>query len=250
MAVANEILAQAGMAVITANKKIADSIYELKLTGAPMGQPGQFVMLRVSRGSDPLLPRPISICDCDKSTGGLTLLYQVVGRGTALIANMREGDNLTVNGPYGNGFTLEEGGAVLIGGGIGIAPLYYLARQLRESDNNRKITTYLGFREERFYEDNFKQYSNAVNTNIGGFVTDSVDFKSNATFYACGPTPMMLAAHKRASEANAKLYVSLEKRMACGVGACFACSIRTVSGNKRVCKHGPVFLNTEVFYEQ
>lgn len=248
MAVTQKYAAEAGTAVITANKKIADGIYELKLMGAPEGLPGQFVMLRVSRGSDPLLPRPISICDYDKATGELVLLYQVVGRGTALLANMRQDDIIAVTGPYGNGFTLDDGEAVLIGGGIGIAPLNYLARALRESNKDRKITTYLGFREEPFYEDNFKRYS-TVNTVLGGFVTDSVDFNKSAVYYACGPEPMLLSAHKRAKEANAKLYVSLEKRMACGIGACYACSIKTVSGNRRVCKDGPVFLSAEVFYE-
>ena len=209
--------------------------------------PGQFVMLRVTEGLDPLLGRPISVYDYED--GVLSLLYQPVGRGTKQLTNLVAGQEAEVQGPLGYGFPLDEGDAVLIGGGVGIAPLYYLSKALKKADPERKVTVHLGFREQAAMKDVFAAVCDELVLNIGGYVTDDVDFDPNGkTYYACGPTPMMAAGAKKAEATGAKFYVSLEERMACGVGACLGCTVKTVHGNRRVCKDGPVFLSSEVLF--
>jgi dihydroorotate dehydrogenase electron transfer subunit len=121
-----------------------------------------------------------------------------------------------------------------------------LCKELRASDPTRKIDVYLGFREESYLEQAFEQYADSVTLNIGGYVVSDVDFSLDATYYACGPTPMLRAAAQTAEQANASLLVSLEKHMACGVGACLGCTCQTANGRKRVCKDGPVFDYREV----
>lgn len=232
------------MPVITENVRVADGIWRMRINGAPEGKAGQFVMLRIPGSLDPLLGRPISLYDSEGDK--LTLLYQVVGHGTALFASLQKGQQMDVQGPYGNGFPLIPGDATLIGGGIGIAPLYLLAKALREAEPQRRIKVYLGFREEAYAADAFAAYADDVHINIGGFVTADVDFSQPATYYACGPAPMLSAAAAAAQAANARLYVSMERHMACGVGACLGCTCKTTQGSKRVCKEGPVFDYTEV----
>jgi len=201
------------VAVIKSNDRIAAGVYRMTLSGAPLGRAGQFYMLRIPGALDPLLGRPISVFESNAEAGELTFLYQSIGRGTAQFSARLPGQAIDAQGPYGNGFLLEPGPAVVIGGGIGTAPLHH---------------------------------ATSVSVNIGGIVTDSVDFTLDATYYACGPAPMLRAAAGLAKAANAKLYVSLEKRMACGVGACLGCTCQTAGGGKRVCKDGPVFDYREV----
>ena len=235
------------MAVILENKKIAEQIYLLRVKGiAPAPRAGQFYMLRQEGIDTPFLGRPISVFDC--ANGEVAFQYQCVGQGTRLFATLLPGQTILAQGPYGNGFPLEKGDAVLLGGGMGTAPLYYLAKSLRESDPNAKITAHLGFRFEPVLLGLFRAVCDNVTCNIGGFVTDDVDFTQSATYYACGPEPMLKAAYRRAE--GAKLYVSLEKHMACGVGACLGCTCKTSKGNRRVCKDGPVFLAEEVFGDE
>ncbi len=238
------------MAVIVENTQLTDGIYAMRLYGAPTGQAGQFLMVRPADGDAPFLPRPISLFDCEAGTGDVRLLYQVVGKGTKLLTALMPGQKIDVHGPYGNGFPLVAGDAVLIGGGIGTAPLYLLLRKLREQNPARRIAVHLGYRGEPFYARMFSDIADMVDVRQGGFITDDVGFSHPATYYACGPEPMLRAAHKKAASANANLYVSLEKRMACGAGACLGCSIPTRSGNRRVCKDGPVFLSSEVFFDE
>ena len=235
------------MAVIMENVRIAEHIYRMRLSGAPMGKAGQFYMLRQPDTLDPFLSRPISLFDADETTGEVSFLYQVAGRGTERFSRMLVGQALTVQGPCGNGFPILPGDAVLIGGGIGTAPLYLLLKELRKADPNRRIETYLGFREEAYLESEFAALSDKVKVNLGGYVTADVDFKKNATYYACGPAPMLRAAAQAAKQATASLYVSLEKHMACGVGACLGCTCKTTMGQKRICKDGPVFPYQEVY---
>ena len=232
------------MAVIVENVPLARDIYRMKLSGAPGGAAGQFLMLRVPGVLDPFLGRPISLYDSEGDE--TTLVYQTLGRGTALFAGLKSGQPIDVQGPYGNGFPLVSGDAVLIGGGIGSAPLHLLARALRAKQPARRIDVYLGFREEAYLQDAFAAHADEVRLNIGGYVTQDVDFTRGATYYACGPAPMLRAAAQAAGAAGARLFVSLEKRMACGAGACLGCSIKTTAGNKRVCKDGPVFDYREV----
>ena len=216
------------------------------VSGAPIGRAGQFFMLRVPGALDPLLGRPVSICETNAETGETAFVYQTVGRGTEQFSRLLPGQEIDAQGPYGNGFSLESGRAVILGGGIGTAPMLQLARELRGDDPAREIDVYLGFREEAYLAREFERYADRVAVNIGGFVTGDADFSLDATYYACGPAPMLRAAAAAADAANAKLYVSLEKHMACGVGACLGCTCQTSGGRKRVCKDGPVFDYREV----
>ena len=234
------------MAIITSNQQIAQGIYRMRVSGAPLGRAGQFFMLRVPGALEPLLGRPISISEIDAASGETTFVYQAIGRGTAQFTAMLSGQSIEAQGPYGNGFSLESGNAVVLGGGIGAAPMLQLAKELRASDPDRRIDVFLGFREEAYLVGDFERFSDSVTVNVGGIVTDAVDFSQNATYYACGPSPMLRAAARLADEANANLFVSLEKHMACGVGACLGCTCQTKSGRKRVCKDGPVFDYREV----
>ena len=234
------------MAVILENTRVAKDVFLMRLGGAPKAAAGQFVMLRIKNVLDPFLGRPISIFDSNGEEA--SFLYQTAGRGTTLLSAMQAGQEIDLQGPYGNGFSLLPGNAVLIGGGIGCAPMHLLAKALREKEPKRSIEVYLGFREEAYMESAFAAYADKVHTNIGGFVTRDVDFTRGATYYACGPTPMLRAAMEAAKAAGARLFVSLEKRMACGVGACLGCTCKTELGNKRVCKDGPVFDYREVFH--
>lgn len=235
------------MAVIKENDRIAAGVYHMQLQDAPAGKPGQFVMLRLPHAFDPLLGRPISLFHADAATGTLELVYQVVGRGTALFSQLLPGQEIDVSPAYGNGFPLLPGDATLIGGGIGCAPLYYLLKALKAADASRRVTLYMGFREEAWLPERFAEFADEVQYSYGGFVTEDVDFSRPGTYYACGPTPMLQAAYHAAKPYGQPLYVSLEQRMACGAGACHGCTITTAQGNRRVCKDGPVFLAKEVF---
>lgn len=236
------------MAEIIRNEPIASGIYRMTVSGAPLGRAGQFFMLRVPGALDPLLGRPISICEIDASAGTTTFVYQTIGRGTAQFATLLPSQKIEAQGPYGNGFSLEDGRAVLIGGGIGTAPMLQLAKELRASDPARTIDVYLGFREEAYLVNEFERYADSVTLNIGGYVVNDVDFSLDATYYACGPAPMLRAVASAAEHASASLFVSLEKHMACGVGACLGCTCQTEHGRKRVCKDGPVFDYREVLH--
>lgn len=235
------------MAVIQSNERVADGIFRMRVAGAPSGHAGQFYMLRKPDALDPFLGRPLSIYKADADAGETSFLYHTPGRGTAMFSAMLPGQTIDAQGPYGNGFPCVDGPAVVIGGGIGIAPLYQLVRELRSREPNRRIDAFLGFQKEAYLTAEFEAIADGVKVNIGGYVTQDVDFSLPATYYACGPAPMLRAAAQAARDARADLYVSLEKRMACGVGACLGCTCRTTGGNKRVCKDGPVFFYEEVF---
>lgn len=237
------------MATIIENIQVSTDTFLMRLSGVQPGEAGQFYMLRETSALDPFLGRPISLFDFDVETGLVSFLYQSVGRATKRFSNLRKGEEMLVQGPYGNGFPRRSGDAILIGGGIGIAPLFYLAKCLRAMAINRRITVHLGFREEAYLEHEFAMQADHLHCKIGGFVTDDVDFSRPGTFYACGPTPMLEAAVKAARQGGARLYVSLESHMACGVGVCLGCSCKTVSGNQCICKDGPVFLAEEVFLD-
>lgn len=237
------------MAVIRENRQIAEGIFELTLTGVPLGRAGQFVQVCLPGDFGLLPPRPISLYDVDPASGATVLVYRVVGRGTKLLSTLRDGE-VRVGGPYGNGFPLEPGDATLIGGGLGIAPLHLLCKSLRASDPNRRIRIALGYSRNTFLEKAFDALADRIVISISGNITDHVDFSAPGVYYTCGPAPMMEALAGRAAANGKRLYVSLEKRMACGVGACYACSILTKSGNRRVCRDGPVFLADEVYYDK
>ncbi|MEO3944347.1 dihydroorotate dehydrogenase electron transfer subunit [Gorillibacterium sp. CAU 1737] len=225
------------MPVVTSNRKLASDVFVLEVEGRFEGQMGQFYMLR---GWDdyPLLSRPISIHDIGPN--GISFLYRVAGYGTERLARLEAGDSIGLEGPFGNGFPPIDGKVALVGGGMGTAPLLYAAKQLKAAD------AYLGFSREPFALESFEQAAASVKVNVGGYIVDDLDPSGYDAVFTCGPLPMMRALAKKLEGTGVPLYVSLEKRMACGVGACLVCSCSTKHGNRKVCADGPVFRAEEV----
>lgn len=215
----------------------------MTLEGCHAGEAGQFYMLRCW-DNFPLLSRPISIHD--RNGDSITFLYRVHGGGTELLSKLLPGNSLTLEGPYGNGFPPPQGRTALVGGGMGIAPLLLAAKQMPEAD------VYLGYSGEAFTEPSFRSLrSNGGLTVIsGGTILDRLDPRQYDTIITCGPVPMMEELARRCAGSGASLYVSVEKRMACGIGACNGCAVETASGIKKACVDGPVFPAEEVnFYD-
>ncbi|GAY76517.1 dihydroorotate dehydrogenase electron transfer subunit [Sporolactobacillus inulinus] len=257
---------QEDMRVMT-HEEIADHIFELKLQGQMVQQitePGQFVHVRISGKTDavaPLLRRPISICSADLKSGTLTLIYRSggLGTGTELLTHAQIGDTVDVLGPLGHGFPVSEAPtparALIVGGGVGVPPLYGLSQALAK--RGIQVTHVLGFRSEKdvFYQTDFEELGKTfVMTEDGtygrcGRVTDLLETVPFDIAYACGPTPMLRALEQ--TIIDKPLFVSLEQRMACGIGACMACVTQTTDPNdakgyRRVCCDGPVFKAREV----
>lgn len=246
------------MAVIIRQEKIGTGIYSMWIRTeqvAEHAKAGQFVSVYCNDGSR-LLPRPISICEINKEEKTLRLVYRVAGKGTGEFSAMKAGETLHIVGPLGNGFPKKEKKAFLIGGGIGIPPMLQLAKEL---DCEKQIV--LGYRDELFLLDEFqKQGEVYLATEDGsagtkGNVLDAI--RANAltadVIYACGPTPMLRALKTYAAENGIECWISMEERMACGIGACLACVCKSKEkdahsnvNNKRICKEGPVFLAEEV----
>lgn len=237
--------------------KIAHNIFELTLQGELVQDmaPGQFVHVRVGESFEPLLRRPISIANINQDMNEFTMIYRAEGRGTELLSKKQVGDTADVLGPIGNGFPVDavapDGTALLVGGGIGVPPLYELTKQL----NARGVRTIhvLGFQSENvtFYEEQFSAlgetyYVTADGTKgTKGFVTNLLDELKPEfdVFYSCGPLPMLKALEAQFPEKPG--YLSFEERMACGIGACFACVCNTTEAVEKdyvkVCSDGPVF---------
>ena len=222
---------------------------------AVQAKPGQFVDLYSADGSK-LLPRPISLCEIDREAGTLRLVYRIAGKGTAEFSKLTSEHTIDVLGPLGNGFNLEDGKAILIGGGIGIPPMLQLAKELK-----CEKSIVLGYRDEEFLSEEFKPYGEVYKSSdngaigVKGTVMDAIkEYGIEGThIYACGPTPMLRAIQQYALENGIRAQLSLEERMACGVGACLACVCKSKEvdhhsnvNNKRVCKDGPVFYAEEV----
>lgn len=233
-------------AIIYSNIEISPDIYEVILEGDFKGEPGQFYMIKGWNELDPFLPRPISIADIEG--GKLKLLYEVRGRGTHIISKLRKGDSLSILGPLGNTFDLEEKEKIaLISGGIGIAPMMYLAKNL-----SAEVDIYSGFRNTTYFLDQIGPYvkNTMISTEDGsighkGFVTELFNPQEYDLVYTCGPTPMMNAVIKMC-KGKVPVYISMESRMACGIGACLGCTVETIRGMERVCKEGPVFKGEEL----
>lgn len=237
---------------------IAEGVYSMWLQTdkiAAEAVPGQFVSV-YSNDASRLMPRPISICEIDKEKGMLRLVYRVVGKGTEEFSKMVPGDMVDIMGPLGNGFPLGEKKALLIGGGIGVPPMLELAKQL----NCEKIAV-AGYRNETFLMDDFSKYCDIYaatedgSTGSQGTVLDAIrENKLEAdVIYACGPTPMLRALKAYAQENGIECWISMEEKMACGIGACLACVCQSTEvdhhshvHNKRICKDGPVFRAEEV----
>ena len=233
---------------ITENSRIARDVYRMRLAGDCTGitQPGQFVNLQLDGC---FLRRPISVSDW--SDDSLTLIYKTVGKGTEQMSRMLPGESLNILTGLGNGYTLSRAGdhPLLIGGGVGVPPLYGLAKSLRKQ--GKPVTAVLGFNTgaDVFAETDFRDLGcNTIlataDGSLGwkGFVTDVLPEKYSY-YYACGPLPMLKAVY-RACLSDGEF--SLEERMGCGFGACMGCSIQTHSGPRRVCREGPVFRKEEL----
>lgn len=250
-------------AQVTRQDKTAEKIYLLSFEApeiAHEAKPGQFVHIKVTDGYDPLLRRPISICSIDLKQGLVTIWYQVVGKGTELLSHVKKGDTIDVMGPLGRCFDTELSGekTFLIGGGMGIAPLLFLAAQL-EKEN--KVTAFFGGRNRDMLEPVLEltavEYEAATEDgSVGykGFVTEllqkRLETEKPARIYACGPHGMLEQVARLAKQYSLPLQVSLETVMACGVGACLGCTCEKGHSNKpgwaKVCKDGPVFWEQEV----
>lgn len=244
--------------VIFENNILAPDILSMWLEAPDIAKaagPGQFVSLYCKDGGR-LLPRPISICEINRPEGRIRLVYRIAGKGTQEFAGLKKTEQLEVMGPLGNGFTLEGKKALLVGGGIGIPPMLELAKQLSCEKN-----IVLGYRDITFLEKEFEPWGNVfLSTEDGsrgtkGNVIDAIrENKLEADIiYACGPTPMLRGIQSYAMEHGIKAQLSLEERMACGVGTCLGCVCRTKETdhhtnvkNKRICKDGPVFYAEEV----
>lgn len=237
---------------VQTNKQIAESVYEMTLSGDASGItcPGQFVNIKLEGF---YLRRPISVCDINNDV--ITLIYKTVGHGTEYMSSLSEGAKLDMLTGLGNGYGTAKSGdfPLLIGGGVGIPPLYLLAKRL--TAEGKRVTVIIGFnkKSEVFYEGEFKSLApkTIVTTadgsyGIKGFVTDALNLIGNYSYtYACGPEPMLRAVYC-ASKTSGQF--SFEERMGCGFGACMGCSCKTLYGNKRICKDGPVLEKEEIIW--
>ena len=244
-------------------EKLLEGLYKFSVYAkeiVELANPGNFIEIRINENSDPFLRRPISIYNLDKKNGVLEFIFQVKGKGTELLAKKKEGDKIDIIGPLGNGtFKFEEyKNIAVIGGGIGIFPLYELSKQAKNA--GKKVYTYLGFRNkdlvtlEKEFEDvstiltittddgSYKNSGFAIN-----YLENDLEKNNIDCIYACGPLPMLKAVKKLAEEKEIPCQISLEEKMGCGMGVCLGCAVRTATSTDdnpqylHVCKAGPVF---------
>ena len=240
-----------GFFEIVENRPLTDSVYKMVLRGdtGAITAPGQFVNILLN---GLYLRRPISVCDVSGDL--LTIIYKVVGKGTAQMAAMKSG-TLDILTGLGNGYDLTVSGdkPVLMGGGVGVPPMYMLCREL--IGQGKQVRVVLGFntKSEVFYEEEFKKLGAEVTVTtvdgsygMKGFVTDALKTMDYTYFYTCGPEPMLKAVFKSSVTSG---QMSFEKRMGCGFGACMGCSCKTITGYKRICKEGPVMRKEEILWE-
>ncbi|MBO5850973.1 MAG: dihydroorotate dehydrogenase electron transfer subunit [Clostridia bacterium] len=241
-----------GIFEIKSNVKIAENVYKMVLFGdtSDITKSGQFVNILI----DGLyLRRPISVCDVSENL--LTIIYKVVGKGTKILSTLNSG-KLDILTGLGNGYNLDFKGenALLIGGGVGVPPLYNLAKRLIK--NGKNVTVILGFNSQKevFFKEEFEGLGATVfvttvdgSQGIKGFVTDAIKGLDYSYFYTCGPEPMLKAVYNATTTSG---QFSFEERMGCGFGACMGCSCKTLYGNKRICKDGPVLVKEEIIWEK
>lgn len=242
-----------GLFSITQNEKIAQSVYKMRLSGdtSAIKKAGQFVNIKLDGF---FLRRPISVCDYTAEE--LLIIYKVVGKGTEKMSAMEKGEQLDILTGLGNGYdlTIKTERPVLIGGGVGVPPLYKLAKELKKQ--GKRVSVILGFNSENeiFFEDEFKEIADRVlictadgSYGIKGFVTDAVKDIDFDYFFTCGPEPMFKALESTIDK-NISGQLSFEQRMGCGFGACMGCSCKTLTGNKRICREGPVLFREEIIW--
>lgn len=236
---------------VVKNEIISEGIFKLTLKSNLKGKPGQFYMLR-SWEKEPLLWRPISIHSI--SDKEIEFLYQLVGDGTKLLSKLKTGDEVKLIGPLGNGFNLEEikGKVAVISGGIGVAPMRYLVEELNKIQG-LSIEVFSGFRDKVFGVKEIKDLGIKINvstedgsTGHKGYVTEIFNAQDYDLVLCCGPEVMMYRVVSMCKAVGTKVYISEEKKMACGIGACLVCTCKTVHGNKRTCKDGPVFNGEDI----
>ena len=236
---------------IIENRPLTKNVYLMRLAGdtSDITASGQFVNLKLDGF---FLRRPISVCDSEN--GLLTLIYKVVGKGTEYMSTLGEGEKLDILTGLGNGYDTSASGdkPLLVGGGVGVPPLYKLAKEL--VNDGKTVTVILGFntKDEVFWEEEFTKIGANVivatvdgSQGVRGFVTDAMKDVDYTYFYSCGPEPMLKALYN-ASKTSGEM--SVEERMGCGFGACMGCSCKTVTGNKRICKEGPVLKKEDIIW--
>ncbi len=251
-------------AEITKQDHLVDDVYSMWIkcpSIAAEAHSGQFVSL-YTKNAARILPRPISICEVDKKAGSLRLVYRTAGKGTTEFSTYKKGDTIDVLGPIGNGYTLDSDHPILMGGGIGIPPMLQLAKELSAKGVSKEnLTVILGFRDNTFLVNEFKKIatiyisSDTGSVGVKGTVIDAAREYGvvGDEIFACGPKPMLRAIKSYAYEKDIEAQISLEERMACGIGACLACVCKTTEvdehsqvNNKRICVDGPVFKADEV----
>ena len=236
---------------IVENTRLVPGVYRVKLRGdtSAITAPGQFVNIQLE---GLFLRRPISVCDVEGDV--LTIIYKVVGKGTEAMSHLQEGQLDVLTG-LGNGYDLSAAGErpVLLGGGVGVPPMYLLAKRLIADGKTPAVILGFNKKEEIFYEEEFKTLGCKVfvttvdgSYGIKGFVTDALQALDYTHFFTCGPEPMLKAVYK-ASKTSGQM--SFEERMGCGFGACMGCSCKTLTGYKRICKDGPVMRKEEIKWE-
>ena len=236
---------------VLSNEALTDNVFQMILAGdtSHITNCGQFVNIQLD---GMFLRRPISVCDYDENT--LTIIYKVVGKGTEAMSAMKAGTRLDLLTGLGNGYDLTLAGdrPVLLGGGVGVPPMYNLAKKLRQA--GKSVSVILGFNTaaEIFYEEAFRALGCQVTVTtvdgsygVKGFVTDALP-ENYTYFYTCGPEPMLKAVYRATSTSG---QMSFEERMGCGFGACMGCSCKTITGYKRICKDGPVMKKEEILWE-
>lgn len=250
---------------VIANKQLSEGLYEMEFISPHISsecQPGQFVHIKTGYDNEPLLRRPFSLCDVDKQLGSIRLLYKKVGKGTSLLADIKPKEFIDVLGPLGRGFSLPESPqkVLLVGGGVGIAPLIYLARVLKKNKCQVRVLHGAESRKELVGLDILKkigvEFMPATTDGSCGFrglVTDllctKIDVEQVDYIYTCGPEPMMAAIARFAKEKGIPGEVSLEEYMACGIGACLGCARKLKAKDleyKKICQDGPVFSMEDV----
>lgn len=234
------------MSILTINENvnIAKDVYRMKLQGSFSMKPGQFINIKINETIQPFLRRPISVCDINGDE--LTIIYKVFGSGTKQLSTKEVGEKLDCLLDLGNGFEVQDNAVTyLIGGGVGVPPLLYLAKHLQ---GNLKIVLGFNSKEDVFLRDELEKYGEVIiatmdgSEGIKGTVVDAIKDKEVDYFYACGPEPMLKALGKL----NLRGQISFEERMGCGFGACMGCSCKTLTGYKRICVEGPVLKTEEI----
>ena len=236
---------------ITKNEKLTSNVYIMTLKGDTEGiRCGQFVNIKLD---GLFLRRPISVCDCEGDI--LTIIYKVVGRGTERMAEMLSGESLDLLTGLGNGYNTRPSGdrPLLLGGGVGVPPLYMLCKKLISEGKRPTVILGLNKADEVFYENEFRALGAEVivctadgSYGVKGFVTTAMEGVEYSYFFTCGPEPMLKAVYKATTTEG---QMSFEERMGCGFGACMGCSCKTITGYKRICKEGPVMRKGEILWE-